>query len=213
MSITRMNSETALIPPAFASNALKIVSMPLDAHGTSLLHAVAGCKQKILLLFSNLTRLQLTVPLLSPVSLRTSTTTQQIRDSTRATQTVARPLSGSSSIQSPNFSNHQSFLRAAMAGQLSMVQWLLASSCDMDAADTQGLTALIAAVTHGHTHVVECLLGASCDASATDASLQSALHVAASACNTALLSLLLPQRCLLHCCFSRFSHHCAVDPC
>lgn len=43
MSILRMNSETALIPESFTSNALKIAALPLDAHGTSLLHAAAGC--------------------------------------------------------------------------------------------------------------------------------------------------------------------------
>ncbi len=42
MNIVRMDAETALIPSSFASNALKIAAMPLDAHGTSLLHAAAG---------------------------------------------------------------------------------------------------------------------------------------------------------------------------
>ena len=82
-----------------------------------------------------------------------------------------------------------------MAGQLSMVQWLLGLSCNADAADAQGQTALIAAAAHGHQHVVSCLLDASCDALATNSSIQSALHVAAATCSKALLSLLLPHRC------------------
>ena len=82
-----------------------------------------------------------------------------------------------------------------MAGQLSMVQWLLGLSCNADAADAQGQTALIAAAAHGHQHVVSCLLDASCDALATNSSIQSALHVASATCSKALLPLLLPHRC------------------
>jgi hypothetical protein len=37
-----MNFETALIPSSFASNALKIITLSLDSHGTSVLHAAAG---------------------------------------------------------------------------------------------------------------------------------------------------------------------------
>jgi hypothetical protein len=37
-----MNFETALIPSSFSSNALKIITLSLDSHGTSLLHAAAG---------------------------------------------------------------------------------------------------------------------------------------------------------------------------
>jgi hypothetical protein len=82
-----------------------------------------------------------------------------------------------------------------MAGQLSMVQWLLGLSCNVDAADAQGHTALIAAAAHGRQHVISCLLDASCDTLATNSSLQSALHVAAATCSKALLPLLLPHRC------------------
>ncbi len=81
-----------------------------------------------------------------------------------------------------------------MAGQLSMVQWLMGSSCSIDARDARGQTALIAATAFGHKTVVQCLLDASCDVLATDAALQSALHVAASACSSTLLQLLLPLR-------------------
>ena len=42
MNIVRMNAETALIPSAFTPHAVKIAALPLDAHGTSLLHAAAG---------------------------------------------------------------------------------------------------------------------------------------------------------------------------
>jgi ankyrin repeat protein len=81
-----------------------------------------------------------------------------------------------------------------MAGQLSMVQWLMGSSCSIDACDAQGQTAVIAATAYGHKAVVECLLDASCDVLATDVALRSALHVAASTCSSTLLPLLLPLR-------------------
>lgn len=81
-----------------------------------------------------------------------------------------------------------------MAGQLSMVQWLMGSSCSIDACDAQGQTALIAATAYGHKAVVECLLDASCNVLATDAALRSALHAAASTCSSTLLPLLLPLR-------------------
>jgi hypothetical protein len=82
-----------------------------------------------------------------------------------------------------------------MAGQLSMVQWLIGLSCNINAADAQGQTSLIAAVACGHKAVVTCLLDVSCDALATNASLQSALHVASAACSSTMLSLLLPHWC------------------
>ena len=55
-----------------------------------------------------------------------------------------------------------------MAGQLSMVQWLMSLSCNIDAADSRGQTALIAATACGHRTVVEELLAAPCDVLATD---------------------------------------------
>ena len=55
-----------------------------------------------------------------------------------------------------------------MAGQLSMVQWLMSLSCNIDAADARGQTALIAAAACSHRAVVEELLAAPCDALATD---------------------------------------------
>ena len=42
MNILRMDPEKAVIPPSFSQNALKIASLHLDTHATSLLHAAAG---------------------------------------------------------------------------------------------------------------------------------------------------------------------------